>query len=319
MILIYIEQTNGEIKKRSIETISYGVQLAKILQTSVAGIVIGKLDKDIQMVSNYGLEKIYVVDVDISYIDAFQYSKILQIYIEKLGVTTFVITNNIVSKSISARVSHSMDAGLITNVIGLPSFENNKEVYKKVVFSGKAYQYVEVLSLKKVITLSANSFIPITESVTTEVIQETIQLEKPITELMETHKTTGDISLTDAEIVVSGGRGLKGPENWNIVLDLAKELNAATACSRPVADSNWRPHYEHVGQTGLQISPNLYIAIGISGAIQHLAGVNRSKYIVVINKDIEAPFVKNADYAIIGDAFDIVPKLTKAIQDFKKE
>jgi electron transfer flavoprotein alpha subunit len=186
------------------------------------------------------------------------------------------------------------------------------------VFSGKAFANVSIQTAIKIISLSPNSFRTTGGAATMASI---IPLDIPVSaghvKITAVNKTSGEISLTEADIVVSGGRGLKGPENWGILLDLAKELGAATACSRPVGDAHWRPHHEHVGQTGVQVAPNLYIAIGISGAIQHLAGVNRSKTIVVINKDPEAPFFKAADYGIVGDAFEVLPKLTDAIKKMK--
>ena len=318
MILIYIDHSNGMIKKSSIEAISYGVQLAKIMETTAVGLIIGNHPQNREFANEYGLEKIYVaIASNISHFDNMQHCDIINQYVQKLSINCVIITNNIVGKSIAPRLAYKMDAGLITNVVDLPTLSDNQNLYKKIVFSGKAFLYIQFLSNNKIISLSTNSFTPIEFQVSTEIIEEQIVVENAQSILIESKKTDSTISLTEANIVVSGGRGLKGPENWGMIEELAKVLGAATACSRPVADADWRPHHEHVGQTGLQISPNLYIAIGISGAIQHLAGVNRSKCIVVINKDPEAPFIKAADYAIIGDAFEIVPKFIKALKDFK--
>jgi electron transfer flavoprotein alpha subunit len=191
-------------------------------------------------------------------------------------------------------------------------------VVKKNVFSGKAFANIAVNTDSKIISLNPNSFNTITTNATAEVMAFTATpVDQPKVQVISVNKTEGEIPLSEAKIVVSGGRGLKGPENWGLVTDLAKVLGAATACSRPVADIHWRPHHEHVGQTGLAIAPNLYMAIGISGAIQHLAGVNRSKVIVVINKDPEAPFFKAADYGIVGDAFEVVPKMIQAVKKLK--
>jgi electron transfer flavoprotein alpha subunit len=188
---------------------------------------------------------------------------------------------------------------------------------KKNVFSGKAFSTVSIKTPVKIISLNPNVFPVVTETGKAEIIQENIPLKTSAVSIKSTSKASGEISLTEAEIVVSGGRGMKGPENWGPIEELAKLLHAATACSRPVADAGWRPHHEHVGQTGIAIAPNLYIAVGISGAIQHLAGVNRSKVIVVINKDPEAPFFKSADYGIVGDAFEVLPKLIQEVKKLK--
>ena len=191
----------------------------------------------------------------------------------------------------------------------------NGFVVKKTVFSGKAFANVSINTPIKIIAINPNSFHTSFNEGIAEVSELNISVASPKIKVIEVNKISGEVPLTEADIVVSGGRGLKGPENWGILLDLAKELGAATACSRPVGDAHWRPHHEHVGQTGVQIAPNLYIAIGISGAIQHLAGVNRSKVIVVINKDPEAPFFKAADYGIVGDAFEILPQLIQAAKN----
>ena len=204
----------------------------------------------------------------------------------------------------------------VAGAVDLPD-TSNEFVVKKNVFSGKAFAYISVKSDKKIISLNPNAYKIAAGEGTAEVVSFNATINPGKVKVISTNKARGEVPLTEAEIVVSAGRGLKGPENWGIVEELAKSLHAALACSRPVADSHWRPHNEHVGQTGIAIAPNLYIAIGISGAIQHLAGVNRSKVIVVINKDPEAPFFKAADYGIVGDAFEIVPKMTEAIKKIK--
>jgi electron transfer flavoprotein alpha subunit len=216
---------------------------------------------------------------------------------------------------LAPRLSVRLKAGLVAGAIALPDTSNGF-VVKKNVFSGKAIAHIAIKTPVKIIALSPNAF-PISAGSGTAEIAELATAATPTIAVTNTDKVVGEIPLSEAKLVVSGGRGLKGPENWGIVTDLAKALGAATACSRPVADADWRPHHEHVGQTGLAIAPDLYIAIGISGAIQHLAGVNRSKVIVVINKDPEAPFFKAADYGIVGDAFEVVPKITEAIKKLK--
>jgi electron transfer flavoprotein alpha subunit len=211
-----------------------------------------------------------------------------------------------------------LGAGLVSGAIAVPDFSNGFSV-RKTVFSGKAFAEVSINTAKKIITLNPNSVsIPF---VATETVVTSLSIPVPAStrKVTAVNKIEGEVPLTEADIVISGGRGLKGPENWGVLLDLAKVLKAGTACSRPVGDAHWRPHHEHVGQTGVQIAPNLYIALGISGAIQHLAGVNRSKVIVVINKDPEAPFFKAADYGIVGDLFEVVPQLTAAIQQLHAE
>jgi electron transfer flavoprotein alpha subunit len=222
--------------------------------------------------------------------------------------------HDVAGKAIAPRVSVRLKAGLVAGAVALPEMD---QTIKVNVFSGKAFGFVKVNSQKRIISLLANSIAPekIAEVCPVEEVNETI--ESSGIKILSTKKPEGNIPLPEAELVVSAGRGLKGPENWGIIDDLASALGAATACSRPVSDIGWRPHHEHVGQTGIAIRPNLYIAIGISGAIQHLAGVNGSKVIVVVNTDKEAPFFKAADYGVLGDAFEVIPKLTEAVKRFK--
>ncbi|HYG37471.1 MAG TPA: electron transfer flavoprotein subunit alpha/FixB family protein, partial [Cytophagales bacterium] len=237
---------------------------------------------------------------------------------EKEGYDILILAKSSIGDAVGARVSAKINAGLASNVVALPEMSNGFTV-KRSIYTGKAFALTEMTSAKKVITLKKNAF-SITEGTgvaTIEKFQPNISETDFAINVKNIEKTSGDVLLPEAEIVVSGGRGMKGPENWGILEDLAKALGAATACSKPVSDMDWRPHHEHVGQTGIKVSPNLYIALGISGAIQHLAGVNSSKVIVVINKDADAPFFKAADYGIIGDVFEVVPKLTEAIKKIK--
>ena len=236
-----------------------------------------------------------------------------------------IFSNNADGKAIAPRLSVRLKAGFVSGAVDLPVISNTRPddpvgrgfVVKKNVFSGKAFANISVSTEIKIISLSPNAYKIVAGEGIAEVVPFNAEIGSPKIKVINVTKASGEVPLTEAEIVVSAGRGMKGPENWGMIEELAKTLHAATACSRPVADADWRPHNEHVGQTGIAIAPNLYIAIGISGAIQHLAGVNRSKVIVVINKDPEAPFFKAADYGIVGDAFDIVPKMTEAIKKMK--
>jgi electron transfer flavoprotein alpha subunit len=219
-------------------------------------------------------------------------------------------------RAIAPRLSARLKAGLVSGAVSLPDISNGF-VVKKNVFSGKAFANVAINTPIKIISLNSNSYKATEGEGTAEVVEVTTPAEEPKVKVTAVNKLQGEVPLAEAELVISGGRGLKGPENWHLLVDFAKVLGAATACSRAVADADWRPHHEHVGQTGLAIAPNLYFAVGISGAIQHLAGVNRSKVIVVINKDPEAPFFKAADYGIVGDAFEVMPKIIEATKKIK--
>lgn len=316
-VLIFLDQSEGHIKKNSLEAASYGAKIAEMLNTTAEGIVLGPINEDLPSLGKYGLKKIYTLKNELlNNFDDAVYCKIIADAAKSTGATVIIFSNNFNGKAIAPRLSVRLKAGLVSGALALPELSNGF-IVKKNVFSGKAFANVSVKTDIKIITLNANAF-KITESEgTAEIVELAVEIPAAKVKVKTVNKIVGEIPLSEAEIVVSGGRGLKGPENWAIVTDLAKVLGAATSCSRPVSDSDWRPHHEHVGQTGLTISPNLYIAIGISGAIQHLAGVNRSKTIVVINKDPEAPFFKAADYGIVGDAFEVVPKITEAIKKLK--
>jgi electron transfer flavoprotein alpha subunit len=313
-VLIVIDQAEGHIRKSSLEVVTYGVKIAEQASSYAEGIVMGPVTEDITVLGKYGLKKIYHLNKEIlNVVDTKVYAQAIAAITTESGADVVVFSHNQTGKAVAPGVAARLKAGLVTGAIALPDITNGF-VVKKSVFSGKAFANIRVLSVIKVITLNPNSFPVIAGEGVAEVVVPDIKIDTPDIKVVSIHKTSGEVSLTEAAIVVSAGRGLKGPENWGIIEDLAHVLHAATACSRPVADAGWRPHHEHVGQTGIQIAPNLYVAIGISGAIQHLAGVNRSKVIVVINKDPEAPFFKSADYGIVGDAFEIVPQLTAAIK-----
>ena len=318
-VLIFIDQSEGHIKKSSYEVLSYGAQLAKQLGVTAEGLLLGAVVDDLAALGKYGVTKIHQSSNEIfNQVDAQVYAKAIAEAVTKTNASVVVFSHNTTGKAVAARVSVRLKAGLVAGAITLPATSNGF-VVKKSVFSGKAFTNISVTTAIKIISLNPNSFNLIVGEGSAEVTPIELTVDTPKVKITAVNKVSGEVLLTDADIVVSGGRGLKGPENWGMLLDLAHVLGAATACSRPVGDAHWRPHHEHVGQTGIQIAPNLYIAIGISGAIQHLAGVNRSKVIVVINKDPEAPFFKAADYGIVGDAFEVVPKLTEAIKKLKAQ
>jgi electron transfer flavoprotein alpha subunit len=316
-VLIFIDHADGHVKKSSLEALSYGAKVAAQTGVSAEGIVLGTVNDDLAALGKYGITKIHqVADAAFNTVDTQAYAKAIGDVATATGATVVVFSNNQTGKAVAARVAARLKAGFVAGAVSLPDTTKGF-VVRKTVFSAKAFAFVNISSAVKIISISPNSF---KTEATGEGQAEVVPFAASATgkvKVTAVNKVTGEVPLTEAEIVVSGGRGLKGAENWGMIEDLAQALHAATACSRPVADEHWRPHHEHVGQTGLQIAPNLYIAIGISGAIQHLAGVNRSKVIVVINKDPEAPFFKAADYGIEGDAFEIVPKLTAAIKKLK--
>jgi electron transfer flavoprotein alpha subunit len=316
-VLIFIDTADGHVKKASLEALSYGAKVAEQLSTTAEGVVLGTVSEDLAALGKYGVKKIHQVSGDaLNHFDAQVFANVIAQAAAASGATVIVFSNNLSGKAIAPRLSVRLKAGLVSGAIALPDTTHGF-VVKKNVFSGKAFANIAVNTAVKIIALNPNAYQVVATEGTAEVIPFAATIGVPRVKVTNITKASGEVVLTEAEIVVSAGRGLKGPENWGMVEDLAKTLHAATACSRPVADAHWRPHNEHVGQTGFAIAPNLYIAIGISGAIQHLAGVNRSKVIVVINKDPEAPFFKAADYGIVGDAFEIVPKLNEAIKKMK--
>jgi electron transfer flavoprotein alpha subunit len=317
MVLIFIDQTEGHIKKSSFEVLTYGAKLAAQLGTTAEGLLLGTVNDDLPALGKYGIKKVHQLkNESLNHLDAQVFAKLIAEAATSIGADTVVFSHNQTGKAVAPRVAARLKAGIVAGASALPDTSNGF-VVRKTVFSGKAFANVRIDSPVRVISLNPNSYHIAAGEGSAELTQLNMAVDAPKVKITAVNKVSGEVPLTEADIVVSGGRGLKGPENWGILLDLAKELHAATACSRPVADAHWRPHHEHVGQTGIQIAPNLYIAIGISGAIQHLAGVNRSKVIVVINKDPESPFFKAADYGIVGDAFEVVPKLTEEIKKMR--
>lgn len=313
MVLIYIDQDDQEMKKASFEAISYGAALAKQLGISAEAILLGTVKNNVSELGKYGASKVHQINnTALNNFDASVHANVVAAAAKTLGATVLVFAHNINGRAIAPAVAVKLSAGIVTGACALPNTEAGF-VVTKTVFSGKAFASIQIDTPVKVISINQNSFGVVAGDGTATVQNIDIAVPTSKIKITATDKIKGEVPLTEANLVVSGGRGLKGPEHWGILLDLAKSLGASTACSRPVSDADWRPHHEHVGQTGIQIAPNLYIAIGISGAIQHLAGVNRSKTIVVINKDPEAPFFKAADYGVVGDAFEIVPALTAAI------
>ncbi len=312
-VLVFVESKENAVAKAGCEAISY----AKKLGGDVTVITNGSLGEDVLgTLGEFGASKV-LVNRELTSNNEQQLTRLITAAADSVGASIVVLAQDQLGKAVGPRVAVKLSAGHASSVIALPDTSSGFAV-KTNAFSGKAFAHVAINSDKKVLSLMPNSFAA--EKVGGQATVEGFSADlggAGIT-VKETKIQSGDVApLPEAEMVVSGGRGLKGPENWNLVEDLAQTLGATTACSRPVADIGWRPHHEHVGQTGIAIRPNLYIAVGISGAIQHLAGVNGSKTIVVINTDAEAPFFKAADYGVVGDAFEVLPKLTAAIEKFK--
>jgi electron transfer flavoprotein alpha subunit len=314
-VLVYIESENGSFKKAALEVASYGRAMANALNSSLSAVVFNA--DDMSSLSNYGVDKVLSVKMTEDY-NAETYADVLKQAAEKEQAKVVVLSSSADSKYLAPLLSFGLDAGYVPNVVDLPDSTAPFRV-KRSVFTNKAFSKTEISTEIKIIGLSNNAFGVVEQAVssTVEVFSPEIKPSKVVVKGID--KATDKVSIADADIVVSAGRGLKGPENWNLVEDLATVLGAATACSKPVSDLGWRPHSEHVGQTGKPVASNLYIAIGISGAIQHLAGVSSSKVKVVINTDPEAPFFKAADYGIVGDAFEVVPKLIEKLKAFKAQ
>lgn len=322
-VLVFVENAEGKFKKSTFEVISYSKAVADLLETNLTAISIGDVDQnELKALGKYGVSKVLNLSNDKlkTFVNQAYASIIAEASIAE-GATVVTLSNSLSGKGLAPRIAVKLKAGLAEGSIELPDVSNGKFVVKKTAFSGKAFALVNLTSPIKIITLNPNSFQikEIETNTTVEDVNSSFNDSDFKTMVKEIVRATDKVSLPEAEIVVSAGRGLKGPENWKIIEELAEVLGAALACSKPVSDAGWRPHEEHVGQTGIAVSPNLYIAIGISGAIQHLAGISSSKTIVVINKDPEAPFFKVADYGMVGDAFEIVPQLTEAIKAYKSQ
>ena len=319
-VIVLAEHEQGVFKKKTFESVQYAAGIAKQFGGNAIALVLGTAPADaLAQLGAYGATKVlHVANAKLDNLDARAYSKAIVAAAEKEAAKVIIALHDVTGKAVAPRVAAKMKAGLVAGAISAPDTSNGFSL-KKAVFSGKAFSYININSDVKVVTLMPNTF-PVTKgegSATVETLDVAFDDKDFGIQVKEVSKVTGEVPLAEAELVVSGGRGMKGPENWKPLEDLAHELGAGLACSRPVADAHWRPHHEHVGQTGGTIRPNLYIAVGISGAIQHLAGVNGSKTIVVINKDPEAPFFKAADYGVLGDAAEILPRLTEAVKKFK--
>ena len=316
-VLAYVESSKGKIKKNAFEIVSYSSALAKQLGTDM--VVLSINVEDNSELNKYGATKIIKVSSsELDNFDAQITSNVIAQVAKSISSSYVVVSSSVNSRYMTPLLSVELEAGYISNVVELPS---NLSPYtiKRTSFTNKAFCDATIESDIKIIGLSSNAFGMVeNETNSSEENFNASILDKKII-LKSTEKVSGKISIADADVVVSGGRGLKGPENWNLIEDLADTLGAATACSKPVSDMGWRPHSEHVGQTGKPVATNLYIAIGISGAIQHLAGINSSKIKVVINNDPEAPFFKAADYGVVGDAFDVVPRLNEKLKAFKAQ
>ncbi|MBL7876118.1 MAG: electron transfer flavoprotein subunit alpha/FixB family protein [Cyclobacteriaceae bacterium] len=312
-VLVFAETSEGKVRKSSLEAICY----AKALGGPVTAVVLGPAEgSELQALGKYGAQKVlHAGDAKLAKPVIQAFAAVLTQAMQNESADVLVLANSSLGTPVAAKVAIKTGASFASNVVELPDTASGF-VVKRSIYTGKAFSLVELKNAKKVIAIKKNAAEIKESGGTAEVVNFSTNLSDADfnTTTTSSEKATGDILLPEAEIVVSGGRGLKGAEHWGILEELAKTLHAATGCSKPVSDMGWRPHHEHVGQTGVKVAPQLYIAIGISGAIQHLAGVNSSKCIVVINKDADAPFFKAADYGVVGDAFEVVPKLTAAIK-----
>uniref|UniRef100_UPI0040474880 electron transfer flavoprotein subunit alpha/FixB family protein n=1 Tax=Algoriphagus sp. TaxID=1872435 RepID=UPI0040474880 len=317
-ILVYIEQASGKIKKTSLEAVSYAFALAqKTGEGAVIALALGTVEEqELAAVGEAGASKVlHSTDERLNAGVIQAHATAVAQAFHAVGASTLILAKSSLGDAVAARLAIKLEAGLVSNVVELPRLESGFMV-KRSIYTGKAFADTTMTTPKKILAIKKNAVAQKVDGTKAQV--EVFDLTLPDTDfaskITATERTIGEVLLPEADVVVSGGRGMKGPENWGMIEDLAQTLGAATGCSKPVSDIGWRPHHEHVGQTGVKVAPTLYIAIGISGAIQHLAGVNSSKCIVVINKDPEAPFFKAADYGIVGDAFEIVPQLTAALK-----
>ena len=317
-ILVYIEQASGKIKKTSLEAVSYAFALAqKTGEGAVIALALGTVEEqELAAVGEAGASKVlHGTDERLNAGVIQAHATAVAQAFHAVGASTLILAKSSLGDAVAARLAIKLEAGLVSNVVELPRLESGF-MAKRSIYTGKACADTTMTTPKKILAIKKNAVAQKVDGAKAQV--EVFDLTLPDTDfaskITATERTIGEVLLPEADVVVSGGRGMKGPENWGMIEDLAQTLGAATGCSKPVSDIGWRPHHEHVGQTGVKVAPTLYIAIGISGAIQHLAGVNSSKCIVVINKDPEAPFFKAADYGIVGDAFEIVPQLTAALK-----
>ena len=316
-VLVYTESEKGKFKKAALEVVSYAKAIADQMGTSVTAVAVNADNAD--SLGNYGASKVLSIDNDaLGKFNVNKYAAVLEQAAKQESAKVVVLSSSANSKYLAPLLAVGLDAGYVSNVVEVPSSTSPFTV-KRTAFTNKAFANTEITTDVKIVGLSNNSFGVVESGGSATVEDFSPSVPESGVNVESVDKATDKVNIADAEIVVSGGRGLKGPENWGMVEELAEVLGAATACSKPVSDLGWRPHSEHVGQTGKPVASNLYIAIGISGAIQHLAGINASKVKVVINTDPEAPFFKAADYGVVGDAFEVVPKLTEKLKAFKAE
>lgn len=312
-ILVYTESENNEFKKSALEALSYAKALGNKMNENVTCVSINSTD--FNELKKHGADKI--IDIQNQSLEKFiskSYVEAIHQIVKNEEIKIIILSSSTNSKYLGAYLSGKLESAFVSNVVELPS-KLNPFLIKRTCYTNKAFSTTEIKSEIKIISVSSNSFGIIENSTEPDIKQTNIEIGNSNLKIKKIYKQTGTVTIADADIVVSGGRGLKGPENWHLIEKLADVLGAATACSKPVSDLGWRPHSEHVGQTGKPVASNLYIAIGISGAIQHLAGINASKVKVVINNDPEAPFFKAADYGIVGDAFEVVPKLIEKLEN----
>ena len=316
-IIIYAESENGKIKKSAYELASYGRAIADKMNFELIAVTFNLEEEE--TLGKYGVEKVIKFNgQSMSNFTAAQYADNIASVAKEYKAKILILSSSADAKYLAPKLSINMSAGYASNALGLPESFQPLTV-KRSCFTNKAFNICSLKSKVNIIGLSNNSYGVKENQKTTEIIEKDLISSESTLKVVKVEKAAGEVSIADADIVVSGGRGLKGPENWHLIEDLANTLGAATACSKPVSDMGWRPHSEHVGQTGKPVASNLYIAIGVSGAIQHLAGVNSSKVKVVINNDPDAPFFKAADYGVVGDAFEVVPELTKKLKEFKSK
>ncbi|WP_417350731.1 electron transfer flavoprotein subunit alpha/FixB family protein [Flavobacterium alkalisoli] len=318
-ILIYAESAEGKFKKTAFELASYAKKIAGETGDTVTAVAINAADAS--QLGKYGVDKVLNVKNDkLTSFNAKAYADVVKQAVQKEGAKIVILSSTTDSLYMAPLLAAGLEAGYASNVVALPESTSPFRV-KRNAFSNKAFNITEITTDVKVLALAKNSYglVEASGAATEEAFAPTLNDNDFSIKVESSEKVSGKVTIADAEIVVSGGRGLKGPENWGMLEELASVLGAATACSKPVSDLGWRPHSEHVGQTGKPVASNLYIAVGISGAIQHIAGINSSKVKVVINTDPDAPFFKVADYGVVGDAFDVVPKLTEKIKEFKAQ